>query len=221
MFVWILHRTFDPIYTPADVRALTGATAPDLQNWANRGLLKPVASKVGKGGVRHYSKMQVACVKIVKWLAPLGIETADGLEMALRSLVGAVSSIEQFTQAALKTAGNDDDDASAGVMRSDLIKAVINSVVLVKVDGAGERTYQTHNMHELKTEAFVQHALGLTPALTIPIGILLGQLQRAEIDSGLAATLKDRISVEPTKRSVKVKKQTAKTKKRPRAGARK
>lgn len=220
MFVWILDRTIDPIYTPADVRALTGATAPDLQNWANRGLLKPVASKAGKGGVRHYSKMQVACVKVAKWLAPLGIETAHAMEIALGGLVGALQEIQKIFQP-ITERPDLDGEASSGIMRSDLVKAVINTVVLVKVGKSGERSYEAHSMHDLKTEAFVQHALGLTPALTIPIGILLGQLQRAEIDSGLAASLKERPSVGPTKRAAKAKTATAKPKKTQRAGARK
>ena len=74
-WLWITDRAGEPAYTPADVRLLTGASAADLQNWANRGIIKPRANKPGKGGVRLYKKTDLVFVKTAKWLSQLGIET--------------------------------------------------------------------------------------------------------------------------------------------------
>src|SRR4051812_6823408 len=53
---WPLYESGKPQFAAAEVVRLTGLAEHTLQNWANRGMLKPSVPKRGKGRVRLYTK---------------------------------------------------------------------------------------------------------------------------------------------------------------------
>lgn len=166
---WLLDEADRPRYSPAEVCALTGATAVDLQNWANRGIIKPVADKPGKGGVRRYSKLQVVAIKGVKWLAPVGVEPSFAMLASLGALSGVLSEIRQATKL-------------QNLTRTTLLVRILGSVAFITPGRDRDPKVAIHQYPALfdATEITVAHALSLDPSLTMPIGILIGEVMRDE-----------------------------------------
>jgi MerR HTH family regulatory protein len=79
---WIAEGIDTPRFEPADVCALTGISSQSLQNWANRSLISPEASRPGKGGRRLYDKFDVCVIAIARGLIQLGMEASAALNLA-------------------------------------------------------------------------------------------------------------------------------------------
>jgi hypothetical protein len=170
-WVWFLDDAVTPKYTAAQVERLTGASAADLQNWANRGLIKPTSSRPGKGGRRLYTKLHVCVVAAREWLRPLGMEANYAFGAAI-SAVGALNKSIEYS-------------AKVGEMRSDILKSIFCSVALVDIDDRGRFRTKIVSLAKAESnlndvEPVLEHVLAAKPSLTIPIGNIVGRTQVAE-----------------------------------------
>ena len=169
-WLWIFDRSSVPTYTPSDVRLLTAASAADLQNWANRGIIDPVATKPGKGGVRLYGKTQVCFIKIAKWLMPLGIETNSAIALSAKVFKALYKSLTHLAREL------ENDDGT--IDRHEMIKGMTNSIAVVRATERRGHAITIHDLRQLRLEDLELNIDG--PTVVIPVGTLILQIIKDE-----------------------------------------
>jgi hypothetical protein len=90
---WLTGEIATPQFSAADMCGLTGISGQSLQNWANRGLVRPKASKKGKGGIRLYNKVELFIVKVARGLIPIGFEASSAIHIAGKALIALTDEV--------------------------------------------------------------------------------------------------------------------------------
>lgn len=163
-WLWFLDDATTPKYTAADVERLTGASSADLQNWANRGLIKPKSNRPGKGGRRLYTKQQACVVAVRQWLRPLGMDASYAFEAAIAAIKALI----------------DPARILPGDKRSDVLKRVYGTLALLRIDNGGRFAAEVARAEEGYVVAILERMLSGDPALLVPVGNIVGQVQIAE-----------------------------------------
>lgn len=161
-WLWILSGKDDPIYSPQQVCALTGIEKHTLQNWANRGIMKPTRTRAGKGGVRMYTKIQLVLIALARRISPLGVEAAFAVYIAAGIVGELMSGLRPFE----------------GKTRLEVIKKVLCTIAVVTPASKNDFDIDVFDYHDLSSTDYIKATFKqIDPTIIVPCGEIVAKLQ--------------------------------------------
>jgi len=162
-WLWIAAAKDTPSYSPQQVCALTGIEKHTLQNWANRGIMSPVRTREGKGGVRMYTRLQVATIALARRVSPFGVEATAAVHIGLGIFGKMLRGLLKFE----------------GSKRPDEITAtLLCTVAIVTPASKNNLDIVVFDYREMSNEQYIRLTLkAMDPAIVVPCGEIIAKLQ--------------------------------------------
>ena len=102
-----------PQYPAGRVAAVSGASSTDLQNWANRRLIRFDNESPGKGALRLYTKVQVLTILVARHLMARGTEAAVAFELGGLCVSSLMRDLDTQNRESLREMHDEDVDSAA------------------------------------------------------------------------------------------------------------